>query len=85
MKRKVIAPPSFHVVKQEDRLEELIENLIRCVASAQVRTMTNEAALSQAGKKLNHLATLCEDLEKRQQEILKSIAHQEQRVERCGE
>ena len=69
-----MSPPSFRSKDKPERIEELIENLIRCVANTQVKARTNEAALTKSRLELNQLATRCEVLETKQQALLEKIA-----------
>ena len=76
---------SFHVssfcsIEDAERIEQLIENLIRCVANTQVKTLTTEAALNKSMNKIQHLATRCNLLETTQQELLHKITHLEHRL-----
>ena len=57
-------------IEEAERIEQLIENLIRCVANTQVKTLTNEAALAKSMDKITQLATRCDFFEKTQQELL---------------
>ena len=72
---------SFRSLKEAERMEQLIENLIRCVANTQVKTLATEAALAKSDDTITQLATRCDLLEKTQQELLHKIAHLEQRLE----
>ena len=72
---------SFRSLEEAERIEQLIENLIRCVANTQVKTMTTEAALAKSGDTITQLATRCELIEKNQQELLHKMAHLEHRLE----
>lgn len=81
MKRGVAcSPPSFHSKDKAERIEELIENLIRCIANTQVKVQTNEAALAKFRLELNQLATSCEVLETKQQELCKKVTQLEHKV-----
>ena len=63
--------------EEVERIEQHIENLIRCVANTQVKTLTTEAALAKSVDKITQLATRCELIEKNQQELLHKITHLE--------
>lgn len=72
---------SFRPNEQAERIEQLIENLIRCIANAQVKTRTNEATLAKSRQKISLLATRCGLLEQAQRELLNKIAQLEQKLE----
>ncbi len=68
---------SFHSIEEAERIEYLIENLIRCVANTQVKTLATEAALAKSMDKMKQLTTRCNLLETTQQELLHKITHLE--------
>lgn len=72
---------AFRSLEEAERMEQLIENLIRCVANTQVRTLATEATLAKLGDTITQLATRCDLLEKSQQELLHKMAHLEHRLE----
>ena len=61
--------------EEVERIEQHIENLIRCVANTQVKTLTTEAALAKSVDKITQLATRCELIEKNRRELLHKITH----------
>ncbi len=71
----------FCSTDEAERMEQLIENLIRCIANVRVKALTNEAALAKSGQKITQLTTRCDFLEKTQQELLHKMTLLEQRLE----
>jgi hypothetical protein len=72
---------SFCSTDEAERIEQLIENLIRCIANVQVKALTNEAALAKSGQKITQLTTRCDFLETTQQELLSKITRLEHRLQ----
>ena len=59
-KEATLRVSSFRSIEEVERIEQLIENLIRCVANTQVKTLTTEAALAKSMEKITQLATRCD-------------------------